>query len=178
MRQKEKHAWKRQTGQSEHLNRQMQSQSTVAAIQCGCVTNQSQQPQKQAYYAPNATCLHVDHSIKENVFGEIFTETSCPSHSDDVNPLEFVVSQMGVYLSKLLHIYTPSRQLRSSTDIRVFRIPSFRTTSCGQRSFSYQAPVIWNQLPVSVRHSTSVSSFKSSLKTFLFLKTFSSVSLS
>ena len=53
----------------------------------------------------------------------------------------------------------------------------FRCKSCGQRSFSYQAPVIWNQLPVSVRHSTSVSSFKSSLKTFLFLKTFSPVSL-
>ena len=62
-------------------------------------------------------------------------------------------------LSELLHLYTPSRQLRSSTDTRVFRIPSFRTKSCGQR------------------HSTSVSSFKSSLKTFLFLKTFSSVSL-
>ena len=48
---------------------------------------------------------------------------------------------------------------------------------CSQWSFSYQAPVIWNQLPVSVRRSTSVSSFQSSLKTFLFLKTFSSVSL-
>ena len=33
------------------------------------------------------------------------------------------------------------------------------------------------QLPVSVRHSTPVSSFKSSLKTFLFVKTFSSVPL-
>ena len=33
------------------------------------------------------------------------------------------------------------------------------------------------QLPVSVHHSTSVSSFKSSLKTFLFSKTFSSVLL-
>ena len=44
-------------------------------------------------------------------------------------------------------------------------------------SFSYQAPVIGSQLPVSVCHSTSVSSFKSSSKTFLFLKTFSSVSL-
>ena len=50
------------------------------------------------------------------------------------------------------------------------RIPSFRTKSCGQRSFSYQAPDIWNQLPVSVRHSTSVSSFKSSVETFLFEK--------
>ena len=37
---------------------------------------------------------------------------------------------------------------------------------------TYQAPVIWNQLPVSVHHSTAVSYFKSSLKTFLFLKTF------
>ena len=53
---------------------------------------------------------------------------------------------------------------------RVFRTPSFRTKSSGQRSFSYQAPVIWNQLPVSVRHPTSVSSFKSSLKTCLFKK--------
>ena len=63
------------------------------------------------------------------------------------------------------------------TDTQVFRIPSFQTKSCGQRSFSYQASVTWNQLPVSVHHSTSVSSFKSSMKTFLFLKTFSSVSL-
>ena len=85
--------------------------------------------------------------------------------------------QAPIYLSELLHLYTPSRQLRSSTETRVFRISSFRTKSCGQRSFSYQVPVIWNQLPVSVRHSTSVSSFKSSLKTFIFLKTFSSVSL-
>ena len=90
---------------------------------------------------------------------------------------KIISHQAPVYLSVLLHLYTPSRQLRSSTDTRVFRIPSFRTKSCGQRSFSYQAPVIWNQLPVSVRRSTSVSSFKSSLKTFLFLKTFSSVSL-
>ena len=29
---------------------------------------------------------------------------------------------------------------------------------CGQRSFSYQAPLIWNQFSVSVRHSTSFRS--------------------
>ena len=34
-------------------------------------------------------------------------------------------------------------------------------TDNGQRSFSFQAPLSWNQLPISVRHSTSVSSFKS-----------------
>ena len=41
--------------------------------------------------------------------------------------------------------------------------------------FSCQAPATWNQLPVSVRHAASVSFFESSLKTFLFSKTFSSV---
>ena len=90
---------------------------------------------------------------------------------------KIITHQALINLSELLHLYTPSLQLRSSADTRVFRIPSFRAKSNGQRSFLYQAPVIWNQLPVSVRHSASVTSFKSSLKTFLFLKTFSSVSL-
>ena len=43
----------------------------------------------------------------------------------------------------------------------------------GQRSFSYEASIIWNQLPVSVRHSTC----QFFLKTFLFSKTFFSVPL-
>ena len=65
------------------------------------------------------------------------------------------------YLSDLLQLYTPSLQLRSSADTRVFRIPSFRTKSNGQRSFSYQAPTTWNKLPASIRHASSVSSFRS-----------------
>ena len=61
-----------------------------------------------------------------------------------------------LYLSERLHLYTPSRQLRSSADNRMFRMPSFRIKSSGQSSLSHQAPTIWNQLPVSVRHSNSV----------------------
>ena len=71
------------------------------------------------------------------------------------------------YLSDLLQLYTP-RQFRSSADPRVFRIPSFRTKSSGQRTFSYQAPTTWNKLPASIRYESSVSSFKASLKTSLF----------
>ena len=78
---------------------------------------------------------------------------------------KIISHQAPIYLSELLHLYTPSRRLHSSTETRVFRIPSFRTKPRGQRSFSYQVPVTWNQLPVSVCHSSSVSSFKSSLKT-------------
>ena len=38
----------------------------------------------------------------------------------------------------------------------------------GERSFQYIGPVIWNSLSFSVRHATSLSSFKSKLKTHLF----------
>ena len=64
------------------------------------------------------------------------------SRGSNTNCLCFKIisHQAPVYLSELLYLYTPSRQLRSSTDTRVFRIPSFRTKSCGQRSFSYLKP--------------------------------------
>ena len=63
---------------------------------------------------------------------------------------KIISHQAPIYLSEFLHRYTSSRQLHSSTVTRVFRKPSFRTKSCGQHSFSYQAPVIWNQLPVAI----------------------------
>ena len=72
------------------------------------------------------------------------------------------------YLSELVQLYTPSRSLRSSSDTKLLHIPSVRTKSCGQRSFTYLAPTTWNNLPASLRHAESVTSFKSSLKTHLF----------
>ena len=73
-----------------------------------------------------------------------------------------------VYLSDLLKIYTPSRQLRSSADIRILCIPSVNTMSYGKRSFSYIGPTLWNTLPKDIGFSQSVSSFRSALKTHLF----------
>ncbi len=72
------------------------------------------------------------------------------------------------YLSDLLQYYTPSRQLRSSSDTCLLCIPRFHRKSFGQRSFACQAPTLWNKLPQSLRYSDSLSAFKSSLKTFLF----------
>ena len=74
-----------------------------------------------------------------------------------------------VYLSNLLHIYTPARPLRSSKDTRTLTLPSFRTKSFGYRRFSYQSPHHWNSLPLSVRNSQSSPSFRSALKTHLFV---------
>ena len=76
------------------------------------------------------------------------------------------------YLADLLQIYTPSRTLRSTTDTRKLKIPLFKKKYSGQRSFSYQGPVTWNNLPFSIRHTQTYSSFKSQLKTHLFSQTF------
>ena len=77
------------------------------------------------------------------------------------------------YLSELLQIYTPSRSLRSSSDCRKFCVPRRRRKFQGQRAFSYIGPVVWNDLPFSIRHAETLSSFKSLLKTHLFKKHFS-----
>ena len=57
-----------------------------------------------------------------------------------------ITSTGPVYLSDLHKIYTPSRQLRSSTDSRILCIPSVNTKLYGERSFSYTSPTFWNTL--------------------------------
>ena len=79
-----------------------------------------------------------------------------------------VINDGSSYLSDLQKFYIPSRQLRSSSDSHLLRIPSFRLKSFGQRKFSYQASVLWNFLPISLHHSNSASAFKSALTTYLF----------
>ena len=72
------------------------------------------------------------------------------------------------YLSDLLQLYVPSRSLRSSCDSRRLRIPPFKRKTSGFRAFAYQASVLWNSLPHSLRHTESVPAFKRALKTYLF----------
>ena len=76
------------------------------------------------------------------------------------------------YLSSRLDIYQPSRSLRSSNG-RLLRVPRWKLKSFGYRSFSYHGPVVWNSLPTDLKLSSSLSSFKSKLKTHLFKKSYS-----
>ena len=71
------------------------------------------------------------------------------------------------YLSELLIPYTPSRSLRSS-DKHLLTVPSTIRSSAGRRSFSFAAPSLWNSLPDTLRRPTSLASFRSNLKTFLY----------
>ena len=77
------------------------------------------------------------------------------------------------YLSKLLHLYSPSSSLRSSSDTRMLKIQHFSRKTHGFRTFSHFGPHIWNNLPQDIRQCVTLSSFKSQLKTFLFSEYFS-----
>ena len=77
------------------------------------------------------------------------------------------------YLYELLHLYSPSRSLRSSSDTRMLKIQRFNRKTHGFRTFSHFGPHICNNLPQDIRHSATLSSFKSQLKTFLFSEYFS-----
>jgi hypothetical protein len=72
------------------------------------------------------------------------------------------------YLADSLHIYSPARTLRSSSDSRMLTTVPYKKKTFGYRSFSCQAPSIWNPLPMSLRHSTNAATFKRNLKTYLF----------
>ena len=76
------------------------------------------------------------------------------------------------YLSELFQVYVPSRDLRSSSDKRVFRLPHFKRQRLGGRAFSYAAAANWNSLPQPIRDSESLDVFKSVLKTHLFNEAF------
>jgi len=61
--------------------------------------------------------------------------------------------------------YTPTRTLRSF-DTNLLCVPRVRTCF-GSRGFSVAAPTIWNSLPLDIRNSYSIASFRRQLKTFI-----------
>ena len=77
------------------------------------------------------------------------------------------------YLFELLHLCSPSRSLRSSSDTRMLKLQRFNRKTHGFHIFSHFGPHIWNNLPQGIKQSVILSSFKSKLKTFLFSEYFS-----
>ena len=75
-------------------------------------------------------------------------------------------AQSPSYLSDLITPYQPSRTLRSANK-HLLTVPTV-TSAAGRRSFSYFAPTLWNSLPLHLRSCTSLSGFRSKLKTHLF----------
>ena len=73
------------------------------------------------------------------------------------------------YLQNILTTYVPARDLRSS-EKSLLRTPSLighRKKTFGVRAFEAVAPVLWNNLPISLRQ-TEAKSFKKNLKSYMF----------
>jgi hypothetical protein len=73
------------------------------------------------------------------------------------------------YLIELLSIKESKRTLRSSdSSVGCYAIPYNKKKTFSDRSFSTVGPKLWNQLPINIRQSESVVTFKKQLKTHLF----------
>ena len=67
----------------------------------------------------------------------------------------------------MIKLYVPRRNLRSVDQFKLCPIRS-RTKTYGDRAFSVAAPTLWNNLPLNIRQSPTLSAFKSNVKTLLF----------
>ncbi len=72
-----------------------------------------------------------------------------------------------VYVTHLLTAYTPTRSLRSAGK-NLLVVPAYCLTPFATRSFACAAPSIWNGLPDELHSISSLSMFKTVLKSYLF----------
>ena len=71
------------------------------------------------------------------------------------------------YLREQLVPYSPTRTLRSKENHQLTS-PRCRLENFGKRSFAAAVPMLWNDLPLSIKRSPSLDIFKSRTKTHLF----------
>jgi hypothetical protein len=74
-------------------------------------------------------------------------------------------SHVPPYLSSTLHAHNPVRENRS-VSLDLLDQP-FSSSVIGSRAFHIAAPTVWNKIPVNIRHSPSLLSFRRHLKTHL-----------
>ena len=77
------------------------------------------------------------------------------------------------YLTDLLQHHEPTRLLRSSSSHQL-SVPRHNLTF-GSRAFRCSSPRVWNSLPVSIRESQSLPTFRRHLKTFYFQSAYPSL---
>ncbi len=82
-------------------------------------------------------------------------------------------NQGPTYITELLQRYTPTRSLRSVSELQL--VVSRTRTTFGDKAFSRAGPILWNKLPISVRRSESLQVFRQRLKTHLFTRSFCEV---
>ena len=79
-------------------------------------------------------------------------------------------SKSPTYIQELIKLRKPiaNRLLRTDNDKLLLEYTSPAKQDYRNRSFSYAAPHLWNKLPLEIRDSQSILTFKKHLKTFYF----------
>ena len=72
------------------------------------------------------------------------------------------------YLRELLKFRNPSRTLRSSKQSLLQNSYRPNTLFYGERAFAFAAPKLWNSIPEHIKSASSLLTFKTALKTYLF----------
>ena len=72
-----------------------------------------------------------------------------------------------VYLQELIQPYRRGRELRSANH-HLLNVPFTKSAAISNRAFGVAGPVLWNGLPRYIRAITTLTVFKSQLKTHLF----------
>ena len=60
--------------------------------------------------------------------------------------------------------------LWSNSEYKCIHVPRTTTKMLAARSFSVKGPELWNEIPANIRRQTTLDTFKSNLKTYLFGK--------
>jgi len=85
---------------------------------------------------------------------------------------KIVTTQQPGYLFDLVKFHTPARSLRSSTKVNRLHVEMSKTVFAS-RAFHHAAPAVWNCLPPELTNDlTSITTFKSGLKTHLYCRAF------
>ena len=79
------------------------------------------------------------------------------------------VGEAPLYLTELLTKHVPIQKLRSAQSSEgYYNVPFNRNKTFSDRSFQTIGPRLWNNLPLDIKQSKSLGTFKAKLKTHLF----------
>ena len=76
------------------------------------------------------------------------------------------------YLSNLIKLREPKEKILRIDADKTFLSKKYPRYCSSKGAFSVAAPLTWNALPIPLRESSTISSFKSNLKTHLFRKAY------
>ena len=81
--------------------------------------------------------------------------------------MDFItVTQQAPYLASLLHLSNIPRQLRSSISQQQLIVPKTKL-NLGKHAFSVAVPRVWNELPITLKTSETISIFRKKFDVFI-----------